>query len=335
MKAAISGANMRQEAKTVTRALAAATLALACSGAHAQPFPAKPIRVVSATNVGTHGDTALRVALPILHSTLGQPVIIEARLGAGGQIAGRTVKEAEPDGHTLLLNGSAFILYSPHFVKDWPFDSLRDFTPVAKVSYSPSIVTVSTALPASTFAQFVEHVKRTPGKIVFGSTGVGTAFHLLGEQLNAELGIRMRHVPYKRSADAVNDLAANRIQVWFPSLTSISGALQAGQVRLLAVVGPERLRAIPDVPAIKEVAPHHRQLPTFFGLFGPARMPPPVVDRLNKALNAALRHPDVVSRMDPLGAIPGGPDAQHFADEVREGYEAVAAIVATLGIGPK
>jgi tripartite-type tricarboxylate transporter receptor subunit TctC len=326
---------MQTVPRPVTRTALLFTQAVFASSCFAQAYPSKPILVISGANLGTHGDVAFRSAQPLMSQALGQPIVIDVRLGAGGQIAATAVKNAPPDGYTLYLTASASLMNAPHFVRNVPYDSLKEFTPIAKVSYSPSIIAVNAEVPVSTVPELIAYAKKHPGKLAFGSTGVGTAFHLLGEQLNIQWGVQMLHVPYKGIGIAVNDLVTNRIQVFFPSLTTITPALKTGKVRLLATVSPARLKAAPDLPAIGEVTPEHRQLPTWFGLIGPAGLPEPIVARLNHEANAALRNPAVVARMEATGAIPGGGTAAEFADEYRRGYEHIGEIVKALGIKPE
>ena len=174
------------------------SLTITCGAANsfAQTYPAKPIRIISATPTGTSGDIAIRLAAPIMGAALGQPLIIDSRPAAGGQVAAVAVKQSPPDGYTALISASAPMVTNRYLIKNVPYDTLVDFAPVSKVISVPNIFVVTAALPVNSVAEFIDYAKKFPGKLAFGSTGNGTAFHMIGESLSIETGIKMLHVPY-------------------------------------------------------------------------------------------------------------------------------------------
>ena len=321
---------------TLTTAVLAAG-ALLPGLAQAQAYPTKPIRIISATPSGTSGDIAARLASPLMSQALGQPIVIDARPAAGGQVAGVAVKQSPPDGYTLLLSASAPMVTSRYLVKNLPYDTLIDFTAISKVISVPNIFAISAALPVNTVAEFLDYAKKNPGKLAFGSTGNGTAFHMIGESLSMDAGIKMLHVPYSPQgmAQPVADLANDRIQVLFPTYASLGAQGRTGKVKVLAVLDRSRQRQMPDVPAMTEVYPGYTVLPSWFGLLGPAGLPMPMAVRVQTELRNALQNAEVAAKLDVLGTTPSGSTPQEFAEELRSATAAVGKIAKSLGIEPQ
>ena len=304
---------------------------------HAQSYPTKPIRIISATFSGTSGDIAIRLSSPLMSATLGQAVVIDSRPAAGGQVAAVAVKQAPPDGYTLLISASAPLVTARYLVKNLPYDTLVDFVPISKVISVPSIFAVSAALPVNSVAELVDYAKKFPGKLAFGSTGNGTAFHMIGESFSTEVGIKMLHVPYATQgmAQPVADLASDRIQVFFPTVASLGAQARTGKVKILAVFDRTRQRQIPEVPSIAELYPSYAMLPSFFALMGPAGLPAPIATRLQTELRAALNNPEVSAKLEALGTTPVGNTPAEFGEEVRAAIAAVGKITKSLGIEPQ
>jgi tripartite-type tricarboxylate transporter receptor subunit TctC len=304
---------------------------------HAQTYPTKPVRIISATPSGTSGDIAIRLASPLMSNALGQPVIVDSRPAAGGQVAAVAVKQSAPDGYTALISASAPMVTNRYLLKNVPYDTLVDFTPVSKMISVPSIFVISAALPVNSVAEFVDYAKKFPGKLAFGSTGNGTAFHMIGESISIETGIRMLHVPYAAQglAQPVADVASDRIQALFPTVASLGAQAKTGKVKILAVFDKTRQRQIPEVPAINELYPKYTILPSWFGLLAPAGLPSPMATRLQTELRAALNNPEVSAKLDALGTTPVGNAPAEFTEEIRADIAAVGRIAKALGIEPQ
>lgn len=314
------------------RALAA-TFALIPALALAQAWPAKPIRILSGTPVGNSGDTVMRMTSPAMSTALGQPIVIEARPAASGTAAAAAIKASAPDGYNLLFVSSSTMVIAFVLMKSVTWDARRDFTPITEVMNNPSLFAVPAVLPVNSVKEFIEYAKKNPGKVAYGSTGVGSSFHLLGEMFAAENGIRMLHVPYTGAmAIPVGDLANDRLQLFWPSLTSISPVLPSGKVKLLAVVDKVPLKALPDVPTIYKDLPNYTLLKGWFGLFGPAGLPSPIATRLQSEFRKAVSPPEVVTKLEGLGIAGGGATPQEFTAMVMEQIDRVEKVVKELKI---
>ncbi len=322
---------------SLTRLSVALALFLFAGVASAQTYPAKPIRIISATPSGTSGDIAARLASPLMSAALGQALIVDSRPAAGGQVAAMAVKQAAADGYTLLLSASAPMVTARYLVKNLPYDTLVDFTPISKVISVPNIFAISGALPVNSVPEFIEYAKKNPGKLAFGSTGNGTVFHMIGESLSRDAGIKMLHVPYSPQglAQLVADLANDRIQVLFPTFASLGAQAKTGKVKVLAVLDRTRQRQMPEVPAMTEVYPGYTVLPSWFGFLAPAGLPMPIALRLQTELRNALANVEVAAKLEALGTTPVGNTPAEFADEIRADTLAVGVIARSLGINPQ
>jgi tripartite-type tricarboxylate transporter receptor subunit TctC len=292
--------------------------------------------MMSGTPVGNSGDTVMRMAVPAMTAGLGQPLIIEARPAASGTAAAVAIKSSPPDGYNLLFVSSSTIVNAFLLMKSVSFDSRKDFTAITEVMNNPSLFAVSSAMPVNSVKEFIEYAKKNPGKVAYGSTGIGTSFHLLGETFAAETGIRMLHVPYTGAmAIPVGDLANDRIQLFWPSLTSISPVLSSGKVKLLAVVDKVPLKALPNVPTIYRDVPDYTLVKGFFGLFGPVGLPMPIAVRIQSEFRKAVAPAEVVSKLEALGIQGGGNTPQEFAAMVADQIDKVEKIVRDLKIEPQ
>jgi tripartite-type tricarboxylate transporter receptor subunit TctC len=264
-------------------------------------------------------------------------VLVENRPAAGGQVAAVAVKQAPPDGYTTLMSTSAPMVTARYLLKNVPYDTLTDFTAITKVISVPSVFAVSSAVPANSVPELIEYAKRNPGKLAYGSTGNGTAFHMIGESLSIDAGISMLHVPYAAAgmAQPVADLANDRIQLFFPTIVSLGPQMKTGKVKILAVLDRNRLPQIPDVPAITEVYPGYTVLPSWFAYMGPAGLPAPVASRLQGELRRALHSPEVSAKLEAMGSTPVGNTPAEFQEEIRAAIAAVGKVVKALGIEPQ
>jgi tripartite-type tricarboxylate transporter receptor subunit TctC len=299
----------RQFLKVAGGALAAPALA---RSAMAQAYPSRPVRIIVSVAPGGAADFSARLAGQWLSERLGQPVVIENRPGGGGNIATAAVLGSPPDGYTLLLavvsNAVNATLYSK-----LSFDFLADSAPVAGVARVPNLMVAPTKTPASTVKEFIAYAKANPGKLNYGSAGIGTASHMAGELFKAATGTEIVHVPYRGNALVLTALLAGDIQLGFPDMASSIEHVKAGSLRALGVTTLTRSPAIPDVPAVAETLPDY-DASSWFGLVAPKGTPKDIVDRLNKELNAALATPEAKARVAEIGGTVIEGSAEAFGD---------------------
>jgi tripartite-type tricarboxylate transporter receptor subunit TctC len=309
-------------------------LAVAGSDAGAQNYPVKPIRIINTTPAGNSGDTAMRMVMPGVSASMGQPLLMESRTAAGGMVATVAVKNAPPDGYTLLYTATNFIS-SVFTVKDLQYDARVDFAPISKLLQVPSLWAVSAALPVGNMAEFIDYAKRNPGKVAYGSTGAGGGFHLVGEMFGIENGVRMLHVPYSTAvAVPVGDLAGDRIQLYFPSYISLLPVLKSGKVKVLAIIGTSRLKPLPEVPTIFESLPKYTLMAPFFGVLAPAGTPRAITERFQAELRKALT-PDIQAKLEELGTTPVFNTPEEFARDLQESLDSFGRAVKAVGIQPQ
>jgi tripartite-type tricarboxylate transporter receptor subunit TctC len=294
-------------------AASAATLLGASSWAE-DAFPSRPIRILIGYAPGGPLDSVARTLAPHMSEALKQPVIIENRPGASGIIATDAVARAAPDGYTLVLNGITHALL-PALGTPLPFDTLRDFTPIAIVGWAPLLLAVHPSVPVHSVAELVALSKKS--KIAYGSAGNGTSTHIAVELFKRASGADLLHVPYKGSAPAIADAIAGNVQVVMDVVATALPQVRAGRLRPLAVSGRKRQPDLPDVPTITEAGYAAADMSTWWGVLGPARMPKPVVDALNKSMLDALQASDVRKRFAVLGGDPTGSSPEEFARIVR------------------
>ncbi len=282
-------------------------------------YPARPITLIVPYTPGGGNDAMARVVADRMGVALGQQIVIENRGGAGGSIATRQVARATPDGYTLGLGGTGTLAIDTTLYANVGYDPRKDFAPVGLIATSPLVVLVNTKVPVATLKDFIALAKREPGAINFASAGSGSGMHLGTELLAAMAEIKMTHIPYKGSAPALTDLVGGHVALYFSSLPPAIGLVRDGKVRALAVTGPTRSKAFPDVPTVAEAALPGFEAVLHYGIVAPAGTPRPIIDKLNGALRTALADPDVQARIDTDGAepLPSTPE-QYAADIDRE-----------------
>ncbi len=303
---------------------------LAARGARAQGYPDHPVRLVVPYAPGAAADQLARV----LAQALGQPVVIDNRAGAGGTLGADMVAKAPADGYTLLLGTDATQATNLHLARKFPYDPLRQFTPLALAAINPIVLVVHPSLPVHSVAELVRYAKAHPRTLSYGSSGIGTPHHLAGELLNERAGIAMVHVPYKGGAPAMADLLGGSINVLFASLATALPYIQNGQVRVLAVTQAQRHGGLPQVPAIGETLPGYA-LAGWLGLFAPAGLPGPIQGRLQAEINKALAEDAVRSALEQAGLVPSGGTPQALAELVREELATRGRLVKAAGIEPE
>jgi tripartite-type tricarboxylate transporter receptor subunit TctC len=266
----------------------------------AQPWPAKPIRAVVPVGVGSSTDIVHRLVLEHLSARVGQPVVVENRVGAGGTIGTAVVARAEPDGYTLLANGAAHTI-APALYKSLPFDAARDFVPVVPVGSSPSVLVVSRSSAIKTAQALVASAKARPGALNFSSVGVGTATHLSAERFASSAGINAMHVPFKGGAEAMLEVIAGRVDFFFGPVALVLAQIRDGKLLALAVNSAKRSPALPDVPTLQEAGYTGAEYPIWFGLFAPAKTPPAIVGKINREILDILQMPGLREKLSGLG----------------------------------
>jgi tripartite-type tricarboxylate transporter receptor subunit TctC len=292
---------------------------------HAQGgnWPSKPIKVVVNFPPGGAADTIARAISQPLQDALGQPVLIENRGGANGNIGGENVARALPDGYTLLMSSGGMVSVNPHLYPKMSFDPTKDLIPVAAAARVLVYLVTKPSLPPQNVKDFVAYVKERPGKLSYGSPGTGSSPHLAGEMFKSQAGLYAVHVPYRGAAPALQDLLAGQLDFYFDPGIGLN-QVRAGKLRLLAVGSPKRSPQFPDVPTLDEVGLKGFDADTWFGFYAPGATPQPVVAKLNTEINKILRSPAFVERMNAIGAVPVPMSPQDFAaraqiDSVRFG----------------
>ncbi len=316
-------------------ALLIISLALVPPLALGQAYPSKPVRIIVPAAAGGGVDTVARAIANRLGETLGQPVVVENRSGANTMIGTDLVAKSAPDGYTLLLNTGP-----PHgafnfFTKNLPFDSIADFTPITMVGAAPQALVVHASLPVHSVKELIDYGKKNPGKLSYGTAGVGTSQHIGGALLNRMAGIDMVHVAYKGGALALNDLLGAQIPVAMTILSNVLVHVRSGKLRLLAVLGAHRAKAAPDAPTIAETVPGYLIPDTWIGLTGPAKLPPAIVEQLNAAVLKSLGYPDVRARLAAAGFEVIGNSAQEFESVLNASVDIYRKITSETGIRPE
>lgn len=301
--------------RTLTLAAASALglLALTPLAAQAQTFPTKAITIIVPFSAGGTTDILARVLGQFISKDLGQPVIIDNRAGAGGNIGTQLVARAAPDGYTILMGTVGTHAINQSLYPKLAFDPIKDFAPLTRVALVPNLLVANPAQPFKTVKELMAYAKANPGKVTFGSSGSGTSIHLSGELFKQMAGVDIQHVAYKGSAPAVNDLLGNHIAIMFDNMPSAISHVKAGKLRPLAVTTAQRSPALPDVPTIAEAGVPGYEATSWFGLLAPAKTPAPVVARLNASILKALADPDVKKKLLEQGAEPAGETPAQFA----------------------
>lgn len=312
---------------------AAALTLMAAPAAQAQSadkFPAKPVRIMYPFAAGGGMEVVLRVMAEDMQKSLGQPVIVENRTGAGGSIAANAAATATPDGYTLFVGPIGISAITPHLRK-LPYDARGDLVAVAKLSEFSSAYVVSNELPVKTLAEFIAYAKANPGKVTYATSGVGSQGHLGGEMLQQAWGIKMTHVPYKGAAEIAVDLIGGRVDL--SSDVTMLQYVKQGKAKLLATASRNRLADFPDVPTLAESGvPDPRSTGTWFGAFAPKGTPAPVIDKLAAAFEKALKNPDVIARMQPYAMAPAFAGPAAFEKQWASDYELYGKTIRELGL---
>ena len=313
------------------RAAAATVAILAISNAaRAQSFPSKPVHLLVPYPAGGAVDVLTRTLGDVVAKTWSQTVVVENRPGAGGVIASQALVAAPPDGHTLIVVASGHAT-NPFLYPKLPYDTFKDFTPISLLASSPNILLVRADSPFKTLADVIEQAKAKPGSLSFAHAGNGTSTHLAGELLKSLAKVDIAAIPYKGGAPAINDLLGGQIPLSFNNGPESVGQIAAGTVRALAVTTAQRAPFLPDVPSMGETVPGY-DTEVWWGLVGPANMPPDLVANLSRDFVDALNNATVKERLTKLGASPIGSSPQDFAAKIRADYDKWGPIFKATGI---
>src|SRR5580658_3293672 len=299
----------------------------------AQTYPTRPLRIVVGFAAGGAPDILARLLGQWLSERLGQPVVVENRTGAGGNIATEAVVQAAADGHTLLLTSVGNAVNATLYDK-LNYNFLRDIAPVAGISREPLAMEVHPSFPAKTVAEFIAYAKANPGKINYGSAGVGSSLHMAGELFKLLAGVDLVHVPYRGSPPALNDLLAGQLQLMFSPLPPSLGYVKSGKLRALAVTSAARSTVLPDVPVIGDFVPGY-EASAWYGIGAPAGTPAEIVDKLNAEINAGLADPKLKARLIDLGSVPFPTSRAEFGQHLAAETEKWAKVVRAAKIKPQ
>ena len=297
--------------KTHVSALAGVVLSLACvSALNAQEWPARTVRLIVPASAGSSPDIGARILADKLVGAWGKQIVVDNRPGGNTVIGMEAGARSAPDGYTLLFTHAAALTISPYSIKSLPYDIEKDFVPVGFVGYSPMLITVANDVPAKSLDELIKLAKAQPGKLSFATPNAKNVPHLTGELLNSTAGIRMLHVPYRSTAQAIQDTMGGQVQILIDGATSLVGAVRTGRIRAIALTAAQKLEGMENIPLANETLPGF-VISGWFAVVAPAGTPPAVIARVNRDMNQQLQVPDTISRMRDIGVIAqgGSPDA--------------------------
>jgi tripartite-type tricarboxylate transporter receptor subunit TctC len=310
-------------------------LAVFVASVQAQEYPSKPIRLIVATAPGGLMDVAARLMADYFERGFGQRVLVENRGGAGGMLAGDAVAKSAPDGYTLGQIQVGNVAINPFLIKDMPFDPLADLVAVAPLTSSPVVIAISARLPVKDLHEFIALARREPGRLHYGSAGVGTIPHLAGELFAQTAGVQLTPVHYRGAGPAFNDLLAGQVQAIFVGLGVVRTHMAAGTVRVLAVSQAQRLQAAPQIPTAAEAGLPAFELTTWFGIVAPRGTSPQIVSILVRQIHAMQDDPQVLARFAEGGLEPLKESPEQFRARMLRDHERFRALVKAAGLKPE
>jgi tripartite-type tricarboxylate transporter receptor subunit TctC len=318
----------------VKRVLVAVVAALGMAGAQAQEYPVKTIRLIVPLTTGAGADIAARIVAQRMSEHWKQPVIVDNRPGAGGQIGTSAVVKSEPDGHTLLVQSSSHSA-NPAIYRNLPYDPLKDLTDVAILGKTPYVMVSAGSGPYRSLKVLIDAAKAKPGEIAYSSAGLGTSTHLAAEYLAGLAGVRMIHVPFKGSPEALQDVLGGRSAFYMAPVNVALSLVKDGKLNALGVSTRTRAEVLPQVPTLAEQGLQDYEVTLWFGLWAPAGTPAAVVQKLNQSINAIVQEPQVREQFARLGMQPSPMKPEEFARFVRAEIEVYKRIVKQAGIEPQ
>lgn len=313
-------------------ALVTAQLAGLTCPAQAQDYPSRPIRVLIAFPPGGPTDFVGRLLADKMSTLLGQRVYVENKAGANGTVGADNIAKSDPDGYSLFLTTAGAVTISPHVMANLPYDSLRDFVPIAEVVTNTTVLVVTPKMAIKTAKELVALAKQKPGAIPFASTGIGSTTHLAQVLLADAAGVSFLHVPYRGAAPMLTDLLGGQVQVLAADLTVLMAQIEAGTVVPIGAAADQRNQSIPEVPTLAEQGYPNTDASNWYALLAPAKTPPALIKKLNDAVNVALGDPDVRSKIVKSGAVPVGGTPEALAAFMRAEYDKWGRVVAEHGI---
>jgi tripartite-type tricarboxylate transporter receptor subunit TctC len=311
-------------------AAALAALGVLVQPSHAQNYPSRPVRIIVPLAAGGGMDTVTRGLALRLGEAFGQTVVVDNRPGAGSQVALEILTSAPPDGHTLMMISATTVVH-PILYKS-RFDIARDFLPVSQVSQQGYVLVVHPKIPAKNVSELVQYLRANPGKLNYGSSGIGSLIHMSGELFQIATGTKMTHVPFKGMGAAYTDLVAGRVEVAFPTIISSIPHISAGRLRALAVTQAKRVPALPDVPTFAEAGVKGIVVVNWYGLIAPPATPKPIIDRVAAETAKAMQTPDVIKRLVAEGSEAVGGTPRDFAAHLRAEQAQWSKVIKQAGI---
>lgn len=314
-----------------TLAIVFAALMHLAAAAEAQ-YPERPIRLIVPFAPGGVTDTSGRLIAEALGKRLGQTIVVENKAGASGNIGTQLVAKSKPDGYTLVLGFDGTLVINPHVFPDFPFDATADLAPVGKIGDAALIIVAHPSFPAKTLQELIAHSRKEPGGVPYGTSGVGGTPHIAGELLNLRTGAKLRHIPYKGGGQAMSDALGGNIPVVYTAVAGAIGHLKAGRLVAIAVSAASRVGSLPEVPTFMESGVQGFEASSWVAILAPAHTPGPVIERLNRELNAVLREPAIVDKLATLGivAAPGSPE--QLARQIRTDLIKYGDVIRAAGI---
>ena len=322
--------------KLMSLALGVALVAAAPIAARAaDAYPSKPVHIIVPYPAGGVADALPRIVGEKLSQKWGQPVIIENKAGASGNIGMEEGARAEPDGYTLVLAAAGNMTVNPILFKNLRFDTYKDLTPVTLLAASPNVLVVHPSVPAKNYKELVAYAKQNPGKLNFASPGEGSGAHLAGELFNLEAGIKTVHIPYKGMAPAVNDLLGGNVQMMFAGISTVLQHIKSGKLVPIAMAAPKRSPQLPDLPTVAEEGLPGFDVTSWYGIVVRAGTPPAIVQKVQRDIAEALKAPDVQAKLSNYGLEPVGNTPEAFDAMIKSETRKWTDIVHKAGIKPQ
>ena len=295
--------------------------------ANAQAFPNKPVKLIVPFVAGGATDIVARLVAQKLSAAWGQPVVVENRGGAGGNIGADAVAKSPADGYTILVTSGSIVTVNPHMYAKMPFDAKKDLAPITNLASGPQVLVVHPAVPAKNVKELIALAKSKPGQLNFGSAGIGSQVHMAGEAFVYAAGIEAQHIPYKGEAVAFTDLAGGQVQFMVGNIAGATGHIQSGRIRALGVTSAKRSPQLPDVPTVAEAGLPGFENTGWFGFMAPAGTPKPIIDKIHADTVKVLADQEVKDRLTQLGMAPVGNSPADFTREIAVEYERWGKVV--------
>jgi tripartite-type tricarboxylate transporter receptor subunit TctC len=313
------------------RVLAAVVVAVPLV-AGAQTYPSKPIRIIVPAAPGSTMDSLPRMFSAGISADLGQPIVVENRPGANNVIGSDFVARSVPDGHTLLITTPGSHQMAYFLVKDLPYDPRKDFTPITAVGDPITCIAVNPSVPASDMGQFIAWLRKNLGKVAYGSPGIGSAFHLMGELLKLSTGVQVIHVPYKGVAPAVQDTVAGQVQFVFSAVNNVIPHMKSGKLKVLAVLAPRAIPQMPGVPPIGETLPGFERPASWYGFLGPGGLPSAITHRFANEVIKQIDAPGMRAKLESMGLLVIADTPEEFTDMYMKGFDLYGKVIKASGM---